>query len=523
MFCLLLSVATQHGQSLLKPADRVVFIGDSITGLGENNAAGWVHLIGQGLKNAHPDAAQALVALGGSGQTVSSWLSVEQKSREAATVLDVKNVDVHVELGQPAEVVVCMLGMNDVLCPRTGNDPAGVAAWTAQYRELIRAVRARVHPRVFALATPTMCTEDPQAPKNLTLRQFAKVLESLAKEENCVLLPTWETMNMVLARGLSHSPDFHVTYDYVHPNAAGHVAIAVGMLQGLGEPAAAKALLDAWAGRLPPPPTLSYRLSYAGMDAATRHDRFRVAYDYQPQDPAAAPVAVTLSAPSGWSVTPARITAPCGTFEVEGLPEQWVNRLALKAGALETEIRIPAPWLLGAAKGCQQGWQGNDFVPAQGGLAADALLTKGLRWGTPLEIAPGNPVVWNRYFANRDFGGEGRPGAVDFAAVSYGENFAVGYGARWIACAAPQTVNLRVRPLGFTRDNHLTVWLNGRELFAGNPKQAPPAVAVALTKGWNALIFKSNQRTWQWQFEIELTPAEGQSLADLRFRASPPP
>ena len=520
--CLLLSVATQQGQSLLKPSDRVVFVGDSITGLGQNNAAGWAHLIQQALKTAHPDASQTVVSLGGSGQTVGSWQSVEKGSRETATLLDVKNVDVHVELGQPADVVVCMLGMNDVLCPRTGTDPASVAAWVAQYRGLIRALRERVHPRVFALATPTMCTEDPLSPKNLNLRQFAQAMASLAQEEKCVLLPTWETMQMVLDLGRTHRPDFHVTYDYVHPNAAGHMAIAAGMLRGLGEPAAAQALLDSLVRQFPPAPSLSYQVSRVESAEPDQTDRFKVSYNCLALDPAAAPAAVSLSVPKGWSVKPATIAAPSGTFFVAGLPDHLVNVLALKAGGQQAEIRIPAPWLLGCAKGVQQGWQGNEFVPAQGVLAADAGLSQGKGWGAALELTAGNPLVWKRYFAHRNYVGEDKPGAVDFAAVSYGENFSVGYGARWIAAAAPQTLNVRVRPLGFTRDNHLTVWCNGRELFAGNPKKESAPIAVPLTKGWNALVFKSNQRTWQWQFEIELTPADGHSLDDLRFRAGPP-
>ena len=447
---------------------------------------------------------------------------MEKGSRETATTLDVKNVDVHVELGKPADVVVCMLGMNDVLCPRTGNSSENVAAWTSQYRELIHSVRKRVHPRVLALATPTMCTEDAQSPKNLNLRQFAKAMESLAKEEKCVLLPTWETMKIVLDLGRTHSPDFHVTYDYVHPSLAGHVAIAVGMLRGLGEPEAAQSLFDSLSKQYPPAPSLSYQVSHVEAECSAKTDRFKVSFNHLPQDPAATPVPVTLTVPKGWAVKPAKISAPSGTFFVEGLPDHLVNALVLKAGAQETEVRIPAPWLLGFSKSHQQGWQGNDFVPAQGILATDATLFQGNGWGTPLEIAPNNPLVWKRYFSHCDYVAEGKPGAVDFFAVSYGDNFAVGYGARWIAAAAPKTINVRVHPLGFTRDNHLSVWCNGRELFAGNPKIEPPVIAVSLNKGWNALVFKSNQRTWQWQFEIELTPTEGQTLDDLRFSASPP-
>ena len=48
----------------------------------------------------------------------------------------------------------------------------------------------------------------------------------------------------VLRQGRSLRPDFHVTYDFVHPNEAGHLGIAVAMLRRLGEEQAAQRLVD---------------------------------------------------------------------------------------------------------------------------------------------------------------------------------------------------------------------------------------------------------------------------------------
>ena len=222
--------------------------------------------------------------LGGSGQTVGGWRSVEKNSRVKVVFLDADGVDIHTELGQSADVVVCMLGMNDVLYPATGNDAASIDGWASNYRSLIRAVRARVNPRVFALATPTLCTEDPQSPKNKTLRKFAEQLDVLAKEEKCVVLPTWETMKEVLDLGLTYRPDFHVTGDSVHPNSYGHVAVAVGILCGLGEPDAAKFLIDALVRELPSAPSLSYRVSH--LSTSENKDLFNVAYHYRAPSPA---------------------------------------------------------------------------------------------------------------------------------------------------------------------------------------------------------------------------------------------
>src|SRR5690606_24277666 len=48
----------------------------------------------------------------------------------------------------------------------------------------------------------------------------------------------------ILSRGRAVDPAFHVTADYVHPNEAGHLGIAIGMLRGLGHPSAADRLAE---------------------------------------------------------------------------------------------------------------------------------------------------------------------------------------------------------------------------------------------------------------------------------------
>ena len=224
-----------HAASVLKPNDRIIFIGDSITGQGRNISNGWANLIDEQLKASHPEANLKSVSLGGSGHGVGSWQGIERKSRDGAVILDVKTVDVKATLDASAEVFVIMLGMNDVLFPRLKDRPEDLEHWAEQYRELIAALRQRAHPRVVALATPTMCTEDINAPKNVVMKELIAKVQEVAKSENCIVLPTFESMAHMLDEGRTWSPNFHVTVDFVHPTFAGHVAIAEGMLKGLGE------------------------------------------------------------------------------------------------------------------------------------------------------------------------------------------------------------------------------------------------------------------------------------------------
>jgi hypothetical protein len=95
-------------ESVLKPNDRIVFVGDSITGQGWNNGEGFIHLIDNALRKANPDSTGVRIPLGGSGQSVSSWQSVEKGSRDKSSFLDVKGFDVKVELDKPADVLIIM-------------------------------------------------------------------------------------------------------------------------------------------------------------------------------------------------------------------------------------------------------------------------------------------------------------------------------------------------------------------------------------------------------------------------------
>jgi len=101
-------------------------------------------------------------------------------------------------------------------------------------------LRERVGPGTIALASVTPCTEDPASPKNRFLAKMNDRVVSLAKEFGALAIPTGRSMWDVLERGRRQRRDFHVTYDFVHPNEAGHIAVAVAMLRSLGAPEAAE-------------------------------------------------------------------------------------------------------------------------------------------------------------------------------------------------------------------------------------------------------------------------------------------
>ena len=245
--------------------ERIVFVGDSITGQSRNNAAGYAHQLDAAYAATIAEAADrpTVVSLGGSGQTVESWKNVELQSRDDATVkLDVDGIYVKEQLDQPADKLVVMRGMNNILSPSTVDTPASLAAFRNNYYELVTNLVRRVRPTDLYLASSPPCTEDPDGPKNLLMKTLWAILQELAaelpKDETCLAaqpnlrvhyLPTGEDQLEVLAQGRLLSPTFHTTGDMVHPNGTGHMRLAQTFLDGFGHEAASEWLV---ANRLQP-------------------------------------------------------------------------------------------------------------------------------------------------------------------------------------------------------------------------------------------------------------------------------
>jgi lysophospholipase L1-like esterase len=525
--------ATAMGQgrpSLKEGSARVVFVGDSITGLSRNHSAGFVRQIEWALEQVHPGCRPDLVPLGGSGQGIGSWKGVESSSRKNERELDVKGVPLKASLDKQADVLVVMLGMNDILSPYVGEDAASLDHWQAGYKELIEALRARTSPTTIALCSITPHTEDLLSPKNLARAKLNARVETLAGEFGGIYLPTGEGVGEILKRGRTLNPDFHVTYDFVHPNAAGHIAIAVAILRGLGEEAAAKKLeetrlaevMEKAAGDLRP--SLSWALSPSGQPDASGRQTFRVhCFCKAP----GGGVRMVLSA-SGWEITPSSLQAEEGEFIVSGVPEHELNVLKLEGSdgtnSSSREVSIPAPWLL-AAGFRQPFWvRGSDFDSEKAVTPLDKAIESGDAF---LEVQPSETgkLDWQPYYASVNFTGLDAPGSIDFAAISYVPLFDTGYGARWVFSSHERAAELHLNTKAFAGNNWLTAWLNGKKLYAGminaEPKR-PKVVSVKLNQGWNALVFKSNHCAWLWQQTLDLKPSEpGDSFADIRYSIGP--
>ena len=498
---------------------RIILVGDSITGLSRNHARGYANQMDEALAACPPDEGPfTIVALGGSGQTVQSWQSVEKRSRGQPFTLDVKTIDVKTELSRPADILIVMLGMNNALAPHIEDTPESIEAWIACYRDLVAALRERCTPKRLVLCSVTPCTEAYDGPKNRLIRNMNAAVLRLCVELGAAYAKTGETVWRVMARGRRIAPDFHGTGDFVHPNAVGHAAIAAAMLDAIGQTDAAAWVrangIDApLAAQREKQCGLSWEFGepVAGPDGA-----FSLPVTLYWSDETAERPRLRIAAPEGWSVFPEAHTGTAGAFVLTGKPDR-ERTLFTVSGTLGEETRtaelaVPAPWLA-AAHVPLRCWSGLTFQRDRSRTSVDDAIEA----GEPLRTArfEGAFLRWTPLFPSVNYTGYDRPGSVDFSAITHAKNFETGYAARRIWSEKERPVTVRIGRSTFAGVAQVDVWLNGQVCYAGalTRTNAP----ATLRKGWNTLVFKHMHSTWQFQSEIMLEPVPPDTLDDLRY------
>ena len=546
LFSLLLGLAlpgvSLRADTIVRDNDRILFCGDSITAQGwKGGKGGFVSMVAQAITDAHPGWHISVNALGASGAAVGSWQGMEIKSRTQPVFLDKPDsptpMEVKSGLDAGADIVVVMLGMNDLLYPQVSEKPADLDAWKNRYHDLVEAIRARAHPRLFAFGTITPLTEDLDGPKIRIENELNHRLVELAQEEHAVILPTHEAAVEYLNLGRGYKPDFHFAGDFVHPSMP--VAVAVGMLRGLGETDAAERLKQKYAGVYLPAdkdlPALSYAFDIRPGTPDDAKHTFVIHYQWTPPTASSSNVNVTATVPAGWDVAPPSQTAAKGDFTVSGPLDRLVNKITLVAAAGDlvrtAEVVIPAAWRIATGPGRGLGLiRGTtDFDPAKDIEPLDQTLRQDSAWLAPVTFdgAHGEQTTppWQRYIATVNYPGRGAPGSVDLSAVGFFQQRDIAYGARWIRSDKDRTVQVTLGSQTFTRVHAERLWMNNDLLFEGKVFAAPrtPVVVDAkLRAGWNRLWFYSNFFQWQWQFSIDLAGKDGDDLSDLRYATTPP-
>lgn len=500
-------------------ARRIVFVGDSITGLGRNRDAGFINEMEKALRATNNDTEWTLVALGGSGQSVGTWRGVEKNSRSREQILDVPNVKVQETLSQPADLLVVMLGMNDVIAPYIDGSEASLDRWVSDYESLVASLRERLHPGTVALASITPCTEDSSSPQNQLIDRLNKRVRDLATKLNAIYLPTAETAREILSAGRKFRPDFHISYDFVHPNEAGHQAIAIGMLEGLKYSDAAQWLrAEHLPEHLRSTDTPSWEIlgirpeDSSGRFTFEMRAHFSTKSDRQEE--------LHIIPPEGWTANPITLRHSGDTFTLTGIPNRLRNKFLLTVGgnpqAPSISGDIPAPWIVSTGL-IQPFWTGETFDPAKARTPLDDAIEKNSDF---ISVSPPE-LRWAQVFPSFKYAGGESASNLDFFALTHPVNFEGGYAARWIYSKNQQEVKIKLSTQMFAGQLSVSLWLNGQQLYQGQLEKEAAKTHIlnaTLTPKWNTLVVKSNHRRFLWQFAVDVLSSDDM----LRYAAHPP-
>lgn len=460
----------------LQSGDTVVFCGDSITCLANCNAYGYRHQLTNALAQVRGWRNVKAVNLGFCGNGVENWINIEKTSRTCRVQANdhsraYPGESVSETFSNRVDVAVVSLGMNDVLCPFLGDGEADAARWIANYRTLVRNLRARLRPRILAVTTIPPLTNDPESAKNRVEARLGDGIRRLAAEEGVVLVDYHAALMRALGAIRRRSTTYQDTPDFVHPRELGNIAMAAELTRALGDADLAGYLEKRFAARLAAlvpaeKGGVAYRVFPRALEDVNAKERV---YD----------VAWTEVA-----------TGAAGRETVRLVPEKAVNLVKVHGA----DVRIPAPWRV------------------SGPMKKGATLAEVKTWKM---LAP-----------TCDYVGHDDPQSVDYMQAWFGTSDDTFFAVRRIWSEKPRSLPFRFKTAAFSNTYAFTVWLNGSEIWRttlprGTQRTADSSV-LELKAGWNELVIRNDHASWQRQFAVEYLPKEGDTLADLRYDATLP-
>ena len=524
-------------ESLLKPNDRIIFVGDSITAQGVGGSQGYYHQFTNSLHTVYPSYNNEVIGLGFSGNTLFDWKdTLEVKSRTQSVPANTGGFDVQTAFAKHGDIVFILLGMNDILKPTMLDDEAVLQTWKAKYRELIQAIRERVTPRELVLCEITPLTEDPLSPKNRVRDRMDRLARDLAKEERCRTAATGASVFDAVARCRKVKQDCHVIPDTVHPQQPlGHSAIAKAMVAALQDDklvAAFDAKIDAKIAELvPAKPCVTYWFKpQPGCPAERAEQTYRLTCFWNDGKESKASRVPTFSVevPNGWTVAESPVTKTEATFSIRGVPERLQTSVTIVAQvgteSYRQAVQIPAPWRVvcgpsnGGVWGTKPVYQPTNSIPFM-----EAALLSGTHFLEPFTDGK-KTYGWQVNTPCVDYTAGDDPNSVVPYSLTFGSQSDVLYAVRWVYSAKDRPVQLQLTHRTFSATLGFEVWMNGVLAMtadlnrSGKNKELGKAT---LKQGWNCLLVRNDHLQWQRQFACALLPVEGDQLDDLRYSLVP--
>lgn len=202
--------ADPPAKMILKPGDKVAFMGDSITAGG-----GYVRLALFVINANYPDIKPVFINAGVSGH--------KAENMEPRFEKDMK-------LAEKPAVCFINVGINDVW--HRLSQPHDQNVLDAYKANVIKMVdKAQAAGAQTILLTPTIIQEDAKNEGNTRLLLYVEAMKQVAVEKKCAVVD----LHTLFTNALAAKPAaLRITGDGVHMNAYGDAIMALGVLRGLG-------------------------------------------------------------------------------------------------------------------------------------------------------------------------------------------------------------------------------------------------------------------------------------------------
>ncbi|MDD3585775.1 MAG: GDSL-type esterase/lipase family protein [Thermoguttaceae bacterium] len=481
-------------------AERVVIVGDSITGHSMNLPFGYVHEMRRALKDAGVTDIE-IAPLGWSGSTVQSWIPVVEQSRTVRRKFDIPNIFCKDEFDKGADTLIVFLGMNDATKPTVQLTDASLTQWKKDYQKLLDLLKVRVPWRKLILCPPTMLTEDPWSNRNELMDKMSLALIEVAKANHATICDIRGEYKKHFINARMTKSDFFMTKDCVHPQREGHALMAWSLLKSIGQEKVAATYYIANV------PEFVRDFTIPGMCLFVSHGNEGEQVTVRGFLRGADVKSVSVVAPEGFVCN--RITAgPAESFTIllSGHMKSACAELEVKAGNMSRVVRLNAPFYVASPL------EGNAITSPQtfNWDAENTQLDRDVLAGKdPLQTRiDGKPVRWLTCYPTQDVTGRMSADSVDFASLSDMTCFDKGYVVRRVYSQKAQPATLRVAPDGFSTTDYARVWLNGKQVcqegVSPRLKVHDLTVQVELQQGWNTLVARVNHTEWQWAITLNL-------------------
>jgi acyl-CoA thioesterase-1 len=205
---------------LIKPNERILFTGDSITDCGRSRedskllGSGYAAMAAIRLQKSLGSDELKIFNRGISGNQVSDLLG-----RFDSDLLDLKPT-----------VISILIGINEVWRRYDSNSPTSVETYEKNYRTLLEKIRAKLDARIVLLEPFLLHVPEDRHTWREDLDPKIDAVRRLAVEFQTELLP----LDGIFAQAATQAPAAYWAPDGVHPSEEGHALIAQTWLENAG-------------------------------------------------------------------------------------------------------------------------------------------------------------------------------------------------------------------------------------------------------------------------------------------------